>query len=151
MPKENDIPFLEIIKEVFDQVFTEYGFELQGEAKWNGMGEYEITATKEDIALNFYLGLSQLFYYCDVSLALSGELGKRATADPKYRRIGASVIARCLDPMYQRSTKMPQTKEEVKQKFEERKEDLLKYCSGILTGDISIWPKVVKCVKRKKR
>ena len=66
MPKEKDIPFLSIIKETFGSVFEEYGFELQEEAVWTGMGEYIITAKNGDVALNFYLGLSQLFYLCSV-------------------------------------------------------------------------------------
>ena len=64
------------------------------------MGEYIITAKKGDIALNFYLGVSQLFYYCSVGIKLSGELGERATPDSKYRNMGVSTIAECLDPEY---------------------------------------------------
>jgi hypothetical protein len=128
MPRENNIPFLPLIKEIFSSVFKDYGFNLQEEAIWNGMGEYVVTAQKDDIELNFYLGISQLFYYCDLGLKLSGELGKRATPDPKYRKFGISVIASCLDPEHKHSRKMPQTKEEVKQSFENLKEDLLKYC-----------------------
>lgn len=148
MPKENDIPFLEIIKETFSSIFEEYGFELQDEVVWTGMGEYIITARKEDIELNFYLGVSQLFYYCSVGIRLSGKLGKRATANPKYRKMGISTIAKCLDPEYKPSRKSSQTSEEVKQQFENRKDDLLKYCKNILSGDVSIWPTVVKCLKK---
>lgn len=151
MPKENNIPFLSLIKEIFDPIFKDYGFELQEEARWNGMGEYVVTAQKGELELSFYLGISQLFYYCDVGLELSGKLGERATADPKYRRIGVSVIAGCLDPEYKPSRKMPQTKDEVKQTFENCKEDLLKYCKGVLSSDVSIWPIVVKCLKEKKK
>lgn len=147
MPRENNIPFLPLIKEIFDPVFKDYGFELQNEARWNGQ-EYVITAQKGDIALNFYLGMSQLFYYCEASFKLSGELGERATADPKYRSLGVSVIAKCLDPGYKPLRKMPQTKDEVKQAFEKEKEDLLKYCNRILSGDVSVWTTVVKCLKK---
>ena len=147
MPREKDIPFLTIIQETFGSVFEDYGFELQGEAIWTGMGEYIITAKKGDIALNFYLGMSQLFYYCSVGIELSGDVGERATIDPEFRDIGISVIAECLDPEYKISRKNPQTSEEVKQDFKNRKEDLLKYCKDILSGDVSIWPTVVKCLK----
>ena len=150
MPKEQDIPFLTIIQETFGSVFEDYGFELQGEAVWTGMGEYIITARKDDIELNFYLGISPLFYYCSVGIKLSGELGERATTDPKFRDLGVIVIAECLDPEYKLSRKSPQTSEEVKQDFENRKEDLLKYCKDILSGDVSIWSTVVKCLKEKK-
>jgi hypothetical protein len=103
------------------------------------MGEYIVTAKKGDIELNFYLGLSQLLYYCSVGIKLSGELGERATPDPKARNIGVSAIAECLDPEYKLSKKASQTSEEVSQTFENRKEDLLKYCKDILSGDVSIW------------
>ena len=150
MHREQDIPFPTIIQETFGSMFEEYGFELQGEAKWSGMGEYIITAKKNDIELNFYLGLSQLFYYCSVGIRLSGEVGERATTDPKFRNMGISVIAECLDPDYKPSKKSPQTSEEVKQAFEKCKEDLLKYCKDILSGDVTIWATVVKCLKEKK-
>jgi hypothetical protein len=78
---------------------------------------------------------------------LSGELGERATADPKYRSLGVSVIAECLDPEYKPARNAPQTKDEVKQTFENQRDDLLKYCKSILSGDVSIWPVVVKCLK----
>lgn len=149
MPKEKDIPFYSIIKETFGPVFEEYGFELQqDEAVWTGMGEYVITAKKTDIELNFYLGLSQLFYYCSVGIRLSGELGKKATSDPKYRGIGVSTIAECLDPEYKLSRKNPQTSEEVRKEFSSRKEDLLKYCKDILSGDVSVWPAIISRVKK---
>lgn len=61
MPKENNIPFLSLIKEIFDPIFKDYGFELQEEARWNGMGEYVVTAQKGELELSFYLGISQLF------------------------------------------------------------------------------------------
>ena len=148
MPKEKDIPFYSIIKETFGSVFEEYGFELQSEAIWTGMGEYIITAKKGDIELNFYLGLSPLFYLCSVGIRLSGELGERATTDPKARNLGVSTIAECLDPEYKSSRKSPQTSEEVRQTFENRKEDLLKYCKDILSGDVSVWSTVVNCLSQ---
>ena len=147
MPKEKDIPFLSIIKETFGSVFEAYGFDFHGEAIWTGKGEYILTAKKSDIELNFYLGTSRLFYYCSVGIQMSGALGEKATTDPKFRNIGVSVIAECLDPEYKLSRKSPQTSEEVKRDFENRKEDLLKYCKDILSGDVSIWPTVVNRLK----
>jgi hypothetical protein len=149
MSKEKDIPFLEIVKETFSSVFEDYGFELQDKVIWTGMGEYIITARKGEIELNFYLGVSQLFYYCSVGIKLSGKLGKRATNDTKFRNIGVSKIAKCLDPEYNPSRESPQTSEEVKQKFENIKKDLLKYCQDILLGDVSVWPTVIRCLKKR--
>jgi hypothetical protein len=147
MPREDNIPFLPLIKELFDPIFKDFGFNLTEEVKWDGMGEYVITAQKGDIVLNFYLGISQLFYYCDLALKLSGELGKRATSGTKYLELSVSVIAECLDPDYKTSGKMPQTKDEIKLAFESRKEELLKYCGGILSGDVSNWQRAIKLLK----
>ena len=144
MPKDQNIPFLSIVKEVFDSVFIEYGFNLQGEVVWDGHGEYSITAKKDDIALTFYLGIAPLFYLCDIGLELSGKLGEMATDNPKYRRIGVHVIAECLDPEFKSQNEMPQTKDEVEQTFRSRKEELLKYCENILQGDVSSWTSVVE-------
>jgi len=149
MPREKDIPFLAIIKETFGSVFEDYGFELQDEAVWTGMGEYIITSRKANIELYFYLGVSQLFYHCSVGIRLSEELGKRATTDSRYRSMGVSTIAKCLDPDYKLSRKSPQTSEEVKQQFENCKEDLLEYCKDILSGDVSIWPSIISCLKKR--
>ena len=147
MPKEQNIPFYLIIKETFASVFEDYDYELQGEAVWTGMGEYIITAKKGDISLNFYLGVSQLFYYCSVGIRLSEELVEKAAVDSKYRNLGVSVIAKSLDPEYKSSEKKPQTSEEVKQEFENRREDLLRYCKDILSGDVSVWSTVVAQLK----
>ena len=147
MPREKNIPFRSIIEDIYNAVFKDYGFELQDEVVWDGRGEYSLTAQKHNIELVFYLGMSPLFYHCDVWIKLSGKLGEKATSDPKYRRLGVMVIAKCLDPEYTSSRKKSQTKEEVKQKFESRKKDLLTYCKGVLSGDVSTWPIVVNCLK----
>jgi hypothetical protein len=81
---------------------------------------------------------------------LSGELGKRATPDPKYRNMGVGVIAECLNPEYKSSRKGVQTSEEVKREFEICKAELVNYCRDILSGDVSRWSTVVKCLKKRR-
>ncbi len=142
MPKESNIELLPIIKDVFDSVFRDYGFKLQNEAIWDGQGENVITASKGDIALNFYLGTSQLFYYCSAGIELSGNIGEKATSHLKYRNLGVSAIAKALDPNFKRPPKGAQTKKEVIELFEIEKDNLLKYCKDILLGDVSSWSRI---------
>jgi hypothetical protein len=142
MPKEPNIDLLPIIKEVFDSVFVDYGFELKSEAIWDGRGENVITASKGDMDLNFYLGTSPMFYYCSAGIKLSGNTAEKATPHVKYRSMGVSAIAKGLNPDYKRPTKGAQTKEDVKELFEAEKDDLLKYCKDILLGDVSSWSQI---------
>ena len=139
MPKDPNIDFLSIIKEVFSSVFNDYSFVLNDKAGWDGRGENTITASKGDIDINFYIGISQLFYYCSAGIKLSGEIGERATAHAKYRSMGISAIAKGMDPNYKSNNRGAQTAEEVKKAFEEERDDMIKYCKNILLGDVSSW------------
>lgn len=147
MPREKNIPFREIIEDIYDPIFKNYGFVIQGEPEWSGNGEYKITAEKDDMKLNFHLGISRLFYYCDVGIELSKELKKKTHSDIGKAGLSVITIATCLDPAYKVSKKASQTKEEVTEKFNSSKETLLKYCKGILSGDLSDWIKVVNSLK----
>ena len=147
MPREKNIPFGEIIEDIYDPIFKNYGFVIQGESEWSCNGEYKITAEKDDLKLNFYLGMSRLFYHCDVAIELSKELKKKVNSDIGKGGISVITIATYLDPEYTYSKKASQTKEEVIAKFKTRKETLLKYCQGILSGEISDWLKVVNCLE----
>jgi hypothetical protein len=149
MPKDPNIDLLPIIKEVFDSIFRDYGFELKSEAIWDGRGENVITASKGDMDLNFYLGTSPMYYYCSVGIKLSGYTAEKATSHVKYRSMGVSAIAKGLDPNYKRPPKGAQTKEEVKELFETEKSDLLKYCKDILLGDVSSWSRIAEQMAEK--
>ena len=142
MPKEANIDFLSIIKDVFEPVLQNFGFVINNELECNGAGEYSTTALKDGIALVFYVGVSQLFYYCSVSIKLSGEIAEKATSHLRYRSLGVAAIAKGRDPDHKQPRKAAQTKEEVKAMFEAEKEDLLKYCSDILSGDVSSWSRI---------
>ncbi|MBK9924874.1 MAG: hypothetical protein IPP66_06225 [Anaerolineales bacterium] len=139
MPKDSNIDFLLLVKEVFSSVFDDYGFALKNEVNWDGRGENIITASKGDVDISFYIGISPMFYYCSAAIKLSGETGEKATPHQKYRSISVSAIAKGRNPNYKRTPKGAQTKEEVKELLEFEKEDLIKYCKDILLGDISFW------------
>ena len=143
MPKDNDIQFVQSIKQVFDPLFEDYGFELQNEAVWDGRGEYTVRASKADMALIFYLGLTPSSYLCSLGINLSGQLAEKATPNKHYRNIGVTAIATSLDGDYKYSPKYIQTKEELIEALQKEKEDLLKYCKLVLSGDVSIWSEVV--------
>ena len=142
MPREANIDFQSIINDVFEPVLQKFGFVIKNELDWSGAGEYSTTASKDGITLTFYVGLSPLFYYCSVSISLSGELAEKATSRSKNRSLGVAAIAKRLNPSYKQQRKAAQTKEEVRAMFEAEKEDLVKYCSDILSGDVTSWYKI---------
>ena len=142
MPKDPNIDFLSIVKEVFSSVFSDYGFVLMDDVNWDGHGENKITASKGNIDINFYLGASQLFYYCSAGIKLSGETGEKATPHVKSRSLGISAIAKGIDPTYKSNNRAAQTAEEVKKAFEAERDDMIKYCKDILLGDVSSWTSV---------
>jgi hypothetical protein len=150
MPREK-IDFAAIVKDVFDPVFKEYGFEPKNEAVWDGRGEDVFTASKQDMELNFYLSTLPGAYSCSVGLRLLGELAKKATPYSNYRDMDVTVLAERLNPGFKRTDKDAQTNEEVKALLEEKREVLLKYCSDILKGDVSSWTGVAAQMKKNRR
>ena len=151
MPKETNIDFVSIIRDIFDPVFQTYGLKLQNETTWNGQGENLLTASKEGLELIFYLANSPLFYYGTVAIHVVGELAKRATPHSKYHSLDISTIAEELDAQFRPSLKGAQTHTEVSELFEVQKENLLKYCSDILSGDVSSWTRVAEQLRKNRR
>jgi len=148
MSKATDLQFRESIREIFGPVFTDYGFGLQGESAWDGHGEYFVTAKQGDIVLNFYLSITPRspVCYCTLAIALSGKLAQKATANKDEADTSFDVmsIAEALDLGYKRPQGKILTTQDLKEILEEEKKCLLKYCQGVLYGDVSIWPQVVK-------
>ena len=144
MFKNPDVQFLESIKKVCGQVFDEYGFELQAEVVWNGAGEDEVRARKNDITLVYFLGHTRQSYLCSSSIFLSGELAEKTTPIRHYHHMAVTSIAHYLDKDFQFTGVRVYTNEDLVRALEQEKEVLLKYCKGILAGDLSIWPEVVK-------
>jgi len=145
MPKDPDLKLIPAVEEIFGPVFKEYGFELQSR---ESQLEYEnkVVAKKGGIELVFRLGGTQMFYLCSIGIRLSGELGEKVSSDPRYREIGASVIAKRLNPGYESPTKHIQTKEDLHRTLEADKAELLKYCKDILMGDITPWQEALKAI-----
>jgi len=133
--------FFLTINEIFDSVIRDYGFEIYEE------NERLVIAKKDGCELIFRL---EAALYCSLGIKLSGELAQKATSDPyyRYRELGVSAIAKCLDPSYKRPFKRTETEEDLKDVLERHKEELLKYCRNILLGDVSSWQRVVDCLNR---
>ena len=142
MPKETNIDFLSIIREVFDPIFKEFGLIINDQTPWDGRDKYSVSASNDSIDLIFYLGASQLYYHCSLQIKLTGEMANKATKHVNHRQLGVATIACNLDPKYEKSPKGAQTVEEVKAMLEANKDDLLKYCSDILSGDVSSWSRI---------
>lgn len=131
--------FFLTIQEIYESVFRDYGFEIHEEK------DNLVIATKPDCELIFRL---ERALYCSLGIKLSGQLAQKATSDPyyRYRELGVSAIAKCLDPYYKRPFKRTETEEDLKDVLEGHKEELLKYCKNILLGDVSSWQQVVDCL-----
>jgi len=153
MSKDKDLQFFQSIKDVFDIVFKDYGLVLQGEPVWSGDGEYKVTAKQGDIALNFYLSVTPMspVCYCSLGIKLSGDLAKKATPGTHkwpMNSMDVLVVAEILDPNFQKPPMEIQTIDELRKILEIEKVCLLKYCQGILSGDVSIWPTLVEQLER---
>src|SRR6266545_3056891 len=120
MSKATDLQFLQSIKEIFDPVFKDYGFELRDEAVWSGQGEYLVTATHNDIALNFWLSVVPMSPVCYLTFAitLTGELAKKATSNQGQRdtSLGAINFAEVLEPDFKRPPDEIQTNQELSER-----------------------------------
>ena len=125
MFKNPDVQFLESIRKVFEPVFREYGFELQEEVVWNGAGEDEVRARKNDIMLVYFLGHTPRFYLCSSSIFLSGQLAERTTPIQHYHHMAVTAIAHYLDKDFQFSGIDVYTNEDLIRALEQEKEVLL--------------------------
>jgi hypothetical protein len=150
MSTETKTHFLNLVHQVFDPVFDKYGFTIEDEAKWLEP-ETAIFAQKGDIKLGFRLGVINHVYYFSLEIHLSGALGEKATSDPEARGLGVAAIARCLDPNYKINLKDSRSEDELREKMESDRGELVKYCEDILLGDVSNWQKVVDCLNDKSR
>jgi hypothetical protein len=143
--KEPDLELLPAVQEIFAPVFEEYGFELLPEEKQISY-QTSVVAKKGDIELIFYLESTYRFYLCSIEIGLTGELGEKVSSDPRYRSIGASVIAERLNPGYESPVKHILTKGQLYRTLEADKAELLTYCKEILLGDITPWQAALKSI-----
>jgi hypothetical protein len=145
LQKEPDLKLLPAVQEIFAPVLEEYGFELLPEEKQISY-QTSVVAKKGDIELVFYLESTYQFYLCSIEIRLTGVLGEIVSSDPRYRAIGASVIAERLNPGYESPVKEILTKSHLYQTLEADKAELLKYGKEILLGDITPWRAALKSI-----
>jgi hypothetical protein len=81
-----------------------------------------------------------------VAIEVTGELGEKAIADPRYRRLGASTMAECIDKEYKLRVKRIKNKKDLLDRISEEARVLKKYFGEILNGDVSKWEQIVDCL-----
>ncbi len=132
--------FQEKVPEIFDFVKEKYGF------RFEKINDHLISAKKGDISLEFRFDRGTMF---GVEIGLRGELGEEATTEAKYRKIGTTAIAKCLDKKYNPWIKSVRTDIDLMHQMEEGATELLQYCGNILEGDVAEWEKIVNCLSSK--
>ena len=83
--------FQDKLIEVFAFVRDDYGF------KFDVINDYLMVARKEDMNLYFIFDKGILF---SVEIEVTGKLGEEAIKNPRYRRLGASTMAECINDRY---------------------------------------------------
>jgi hypothetical protein len=143
MSKDKELQFLRSVREIFDSVFNEYGFEFQNESIWKSRGRYYAArALKGDIELIFYLAVLPEFCNFSLEISVSGKSAEKAISTT-FRSMNIGAIASRIDPNYRQPHIEIRTKQDLKEGLEIEKECLLRYCKGILSGDASTWLNVV--------
>ena len=143
MSKDHELDFLQLVSETFDSVFKKYAFRFQKESIWSSRGRYHTTsAVKGDIELVFYLAEISEFCHLSIQIRVSGKSAEKVTSKT-FRNISIGEIARRIDPKYSHRDNEIRTKQDLKEALEAGKECLLRYCEGILLGDVSSWLNVV--------
>ena len=129
--------FQDKVPEVFSFLNDEFGFDFKI------INDHIIIGQKGDITVHFVLDHGVLF---SVGIEVRGRLGKAAIADARYRKLGATAIARCLDSTYVPSIVNIRNEDDLINQMRERAMVLEKYCKNILKGDVSDWKRIVKCL-----
>ena len=129
--------FQDKVPEVFSFLNDEFGFDFKI------INDHIIIGQKGDIIVHFVLDHGVLF---SVGIEVRGRLGKTAIADARYRKLGATAIARCLDSTYEPSIVNIRNEDDLINQMRERAMVLEKYCKNILKGDVSDWKRIVDCL-----
>ena len=129
--------FQDKVPEIFSFLDDEFGFDF---VKIN---DYITIGRKEDINVHFVFDRGILF---SVGIEVKGDLGKLAIADARYRKLGATAIARCLDDSYKPLIVNIRNEDDLINQMIERAMVLKKYCKKILKGDVSDWERIVNCL-----
>jgi len=129
--------FQDKVPEVFSFLNDELGFDF------TKVNDHIIIGQKGDIIVHFVLDRGILF---SVGIEVRGQIGETAITDARYRKLGATAIARCLDKTYVPSIVNLRNEDDLIDQMKERAMVLEKYCWNILKGDVSAWKRIVKCL-----
>jgi len=129
--------FQEKVPEVFSFLKNEFGFDFVT------INEHNVIGQNNDIVVHFVFDRGILF---SVGIEVRGDLGELAISDARYRKLGATAIARCLDKGYKPYILNIKNEDDLINQMRERAVVLQKYCSKILKGDISDWERIVNCL-----
>ena len=127
------------VPEIFSFVTDEFGF------KFENINKFLVVARKEGMNLYFIFDKGLLF---SVEIEVTGKLGDIAINNPKYRKLGASTMAECIDDEYKLKFKYIKNENDLLSEMEEEAKVLKKYCRNILAGDVSSWESIVNCLLR---
>jgi hypothetical protein len=125
------------IFEIFSFIRDEYGFDFEI------IDDYLIIAKKQDMNLYFIFDRGLFF---SVEIEVTGNLGERAINNRKYRKLGASTMAECIDREYEVYVKQIKNEADLIKEMKEEARVLRKYCGNILSGDVSDWERIVNCL-----
>lgn len=129
--------FQEQVPLIFSFVKDEYGFEFEK------VTDYMIVGKKGDMNLYFRFDRGISF---GVAVEVVGSLGETAISSPKYRKLGASTMAECIDSGYKLRVKRIKKEDDLLERMNEEARVLRKYFGKILIGDVSEWEKIVECL-----
>jgi len=122
---------------VFAFVRDDYGF------KFEVINDYLMVGRKEDMNLYFIFDKGILF---SVEIEVTGKFGERAIKNPKYRKLGASTMAECINDEYKMKITKIKNANDLLSEMKEEARVLREYCRNILAGDVSDWERIVYCL-----
>ncbi len=129
--------FQEKVPEIFDFVNSQYGFDFEK------INDYLIIGRKKGMNLYFRFDRGITF---GVAIEVVGTLGEKAISESKYRKLGASTMAECIDKNYKLRVKKIKNEDDLLERISEEARVLHKYCGNILAGDVSDWKRIVECL-----
>jgi len=136
--------FKNLVYKEFDFLKSKYGFKF---SKYN-IGE-NVTARKGDIQIQFVREYGTQNVY--INIQLKGQLGRKASKDSEYRKLGLGQIMRVLTDKdefrehrksFNIDLKIP---EDYVQRFNQEKLFLVRYCDSLFQhGDLTNWWKTIE-------
>jgi len=132
--------FQEKVPIIFSFLKDEFGFNFEK------VNEYTVIGQKGDVVVHFVFDRGILF---SVGIEVKGELGEAAISETRYRKLGATAIARCLDKSYKPNVIKIKNEADMINQMRERASVLKKHCGKILEGNVSDWERIVNCLLKR--